>query len=72
MTYYDHATAMAFKLDRWREERPLGNVELEVLACAQRSSDDGQKKQSLYRRCVSVFQFHHVSDETDESITGKH
>ena len=31
MSYYDHATAMAFKLDRWGEERPLRNYELEAL-----------------------------------------
>lgn len=33
MSYYDHATAMAFKLDRWGEERPLRHYELEALRC---------------------------------------
>ena len=33
MSYYDHATAMAFKLDRWGEERSLRHYELEALRC---------------------------------------
>ena len=31
MTYYDHATAMACKLDVWSEERTPRNFELELL-----------------------------------------
>lgn len=33
MSYYDHATAMVLKLDRWSEEKPLRNYEYEALAC---------------------------------------
>lgn len=55
MTYYDHATAMAYKLDQWSEERSLRNYELEALACEQCRSEFWTKKQSLYRAFVSVF-----------------
>lgn len=55
MTYYDHATAMAFKLDRWSDERILRNYEREALACEELTSANSAKKRSLFRRCISVF-----------------
>lgn len=50
MTYYDHATAMAFKLGRWEEERAARNFELEALASEQRLSQVSVKKKSIIMR----------------------
>lgn len=55
MTYYDHATAMAFKLDRWSDERILRNYEREAQACEQFASANSVKELSLFSRCISVF-----------------
>lgn len=54
MTYYDHATAMACKLDQWSEQRSLRNFELEALDREQCMSESGTKKQPLYWYVVSV------------------
>lgn len=55
MTHYDHATAMAFKLDRWSDDRSLKNYELEALACQQCTTVEWAKSPSLYKRCLSAF-----------------
>jgi len=39
MTYYDHATAMAFELDRWSKEQIPRSFEREANAREQRQSD---------------------------------
>lgn len=52
MTYYEHATAMSFKLDRWSEDRPLKNYELEALACQRRSNAISLKKPSALKRAL--------------------
>lgn len=36
MTHYDHAVAMAYKLDQWGADRPLRRFEQEALAAEQR------------------------------------
>lgn len=64
MSYYDHATAMAFKLDRWADERILRNFELEALACEQRASRLVAKKQSFFSRCLSGFRLRRSSETT--------
>lgn len=58
MSYYDHATAMALKLDRWGDDRPLRNYEREALACAQRKSTKKAKKKTMLQRCLMVFRRH--------------
>ena len=55
MTHYDHATAMILKLDRWREDQPLRNYELEALACQHRAAAEKVKKQSFFWRRLSAF-----------------
>lgn len=62
MSYYDHATAMAFKLDRWADERILRNFELEALDCEQRALGLVAKKQSFFSRCMSVFRLRRSSE----------
>ena len=64
MTHYDHATAMAFKLDKWGEARTLRNFELEALACAQRTSAIAAKKQSAYGRCLRAIGLIKLSKES--------
>jgi hypothetical protein len=52
MTYYDHATYMAFKLDKWAEERTLRNYELEAEYCSgkkQAGRKDSNSKSLLPR-----------------------
>jgi len=39
MTHYDHATAMAFELDRWSKGRLPKSYEREAIAVAQRRED---------------------------------
>lgn len=67
MTYYDHATAMTFKLDRWREERVPRNYELEAVASEQGILAAVEKKPSMLRRCVSVFRRPVKTDAVDTS-----
>jgi len=63
MTYYDHATAIAYKLDRWSEERAPRNYELEriarqcnssVVSSAVSSAVDAQNR-NLFRRTLALF-----------------
>lgn len=54
MSYYDHATAMAYKLGQWREERTPRNFELEALACEERAAVTATKKQSLCQRGLAL------------------
>ncbi len=52
MTYYDHATYMAFKLDRWAEERTLRNYEVEAMHCNDKipaGSKDSNSRNLLVR-----------------------
>lgn len=65
MTYYENATAMAFKLDRWSEERPLRNFELEALECEERTSALFLKKPSIFMRCISVLRARIPSEAPD-------
>jgi len=68
MTYYDHATAMAFELDRWSKERipgsaereatirkqaTLSRLELETYTGKSRRSAQTVVKPSFLKRCVS-------------------
>lgn len=55
MTYYDHATAMAFKLDRWGEEQKPRNYELEILASEQHAVASAHKKLTFFQRCLAAF-----------------
>ena len=52
MTYYDHATYMAFKLDRWAKERTLRNYEVEAMHCNDKiraGSKDSNSRNLLVR-----------------------
>jgi len=60
MTYYDHATAMAFKLGNWEQARVVRNFELEALACEQRmtSVESALKeieKKTVFAHLKSIF-----------------
>lgn len=55
MSYYDHATALAFKLGKWSEPKPLRNFELEALARAQDLSAPPVNKPPLLERYRSIF-----------------
>ena len=50
MTYYDHATAMAFRLDQRVEERIPRNYELELLPAEKIQSTQPKKHRSVFRR----------------------
>jgi hypothetical protein len=65
MTYYEHATAMAFKLDRWAEGRKLRNFELEAQAAELRTSAIFVKKPSILRSCISAFRDRKSSKTAD-------
>lgn len=80
MTYYDHATAMAFKLDRWSKGRNPQSHERRAIACAQRqadqiaqepmaskrrSFDQGDVKTSVYMRCAALFRSIKFKDTLD-------
>ena len=54
MTHYDHATAMAYKLDRWSEEPDPRNYELERLAHERKESTVVPKKWSVSRGCRAI------------------
>jgi len=57
MTYYDHATAMAYKLDAWSDERTPRNFELELLdreRCASiAESNSGITRWSTFRQYLA-------------------
>ena len=55
MTHYDHAVAMSLKLDRWSEDRPLKNYELEAIAFQERAIAKMENKQSLMKRYSTGF-----------------
>jgi len=55
MTHYDHATAMAYKLDRWSETRAPRNYELEIQAHENRAPLLAMKKPPVPRRCLGFF-----------------
>jgi len=70
MTYYDHATAMAFELDRWSKPHLPQCTEREAIACSRRRSmlirqQDAAheqrhrvpqaKRASIVARCASMF-----------------
>lgn len=50
MTYYDNATAIAFKVGRWEDKRVLRNFELEALASERRSSARSITNESMTKR----------------------
>lgn len=62
MSYYDHATAMAYKLGQWREERAPRNFELEALACEKRAAVTATKKQSLLQRGLALLRIGSSAD----------
>ena len=53
MSYYDHATAMAYQLKPWDKERVLRNYEVEALASEQRMLEGHFERPSFYRRCLT-------------------
>lgn len=53
MTYYDHATAIACKLDRWSEERWPQSFERELIARDRRSSPLFAQKRTIFRRFLA-------------------
>lgn len=80
MTHYDHATAMAFELDRWSKQRPLRNFEREAMIRAQSQStrfeleaiaSEKQKPtrrvdlQSFFRRCIATVRAIKFTDTLD-------
>jgi hypothetical protein len=65
MTHYDHATAMAFKLDRWADGRKLRNFELEAQAAELQASAIFVKKPSIFRRCISVIRKRKSAETAD-------
>lgn len=67
MTHYDHATAMAFKLDCWSEERAPRNFELEALDSQQRMVAMSIKRPPILMRIVSIFRVQSVSEASDKS-----
>jgi len=56
MTYYDHATAMAYKLDRWQDEPVPQDCEREMISRARRLPPKVAPKRRLlwrWRRLLS-------------------
>jgi len=78
MTYYDHATAMAFELDRWSTGRIPRSLEREAIARAQRQSDrfaqesmaseqfsPDRSKPSVFIRCAALLRSIRFKDTLD-------
>jgi len=80
MTHYDHATAMAFELDRWSKGRIPRNFEreaiiraqsrssrfeLEAIAFEQRQSARRVNIKSVFRRCMAAIQAFKSTDALD-------
>ncbi len=55
MTYYDHAAAIAYKLDQWGEPREPRNFELEQIARERRTSTITAQKRTILRRYLALF-----------------
>ncbi len=55
MSYYDQATAMAFKVGQWQKERELRSFEIEEQDCKQRASVSAEKKPSNFTRLFVFF-----------------
>ena len=55
MTYYDHATAMAYGLDQWSETPTPGDIEQEWVALERRALFKPSALLSLLHRLFSNF-----------------
>lgn len=55
MTYYDHGTALALKLDRWGEGRSPRNYELEAAIADERAALNSKvKRESVFSQLMKI------------------
>ena len=63
MSYYDHITAITFKLGAWAEDPVPKKYELERLQAEVRIMSHPTKKPSIFRRCLRVIRTRESSEQ---------
>lgn len=67
MTYYDHATALALKLDRWGGGPKLRSFEREMLVVEQNNSVRRESRVLSIKRVLATVRYSRGAQRSDQS-----